>query len=79
LFRRFAVWGPFTCGDELGNTYYTSNSGYLPNPVSQGALAEWLTRCPANPEREVRHFLRERVFESLRRRSLPFFFGFFLF
>jgi hypothetical protein len=40
----------------------------------RGALAEWLTRCPAislNEDNE-RHFLRERVFESHRRRFFRF-------
>ncbi|SMR49133.1 unnamed protein product [Zymoseptoria tritici ST99CH_1E4] len=42
-----------------------------------GALAEWLTRCPAMLQDRVdRQFLRERVFESHRRRenSIPQFF-----
>jgi hypothetical protein len=41
----------------------------------QGALAEWLTRCPAISldEDNERHFLRERVFESHRRRSFGVF------
>jgi hypothetical protein len=38
-------------------------------------LAEWLTRCPAiSPDEDnERHFLREQVFESLRRRCFLLF------
>ena len=39
--------------------------------TTTGALAEWLTRCPANPlDSKLRQFLREPRFEPWRRRFL---------
>jgi hypothetical protein len=71
VFRSSGSQTPHCVAWRLYRDYMLSKKGRF----YQGALAEWLTRCPAISldEDNERHFLREQVFESLRRRYfLPF-------